>query len=366
MLTALVPSSKVGTPFQTPDWRYQAVFSPEKFGLASCLSKTDNANSGYLARMIPNGVHPVSVYYQPVYMKQLNKLLSPRLKQALERVWNKHYYRTNSGKLIFNNIVTKESPFISWNMKKLEQVNDPYFRKLVKHCYHYEADSYIGEALKFYKNPDNNISIKWLNYSLYGGKTDKELAIQWHKPVRFIEAVRMLFFDYSAWPKDKLVQYSLIRQMVSNGTFDAADYHLFRRIFDLGDLGLRSVLGHHTFSVDESFRIKDYISSSGVDTLLDQRFTISSNRDIMNYNKGIADYANIGLKKLEMDQRAALMRLSTQRMEKEMGILQDNNVYAEDVALMDYMREMTKQHLTPSFPTFIDLKNDAVKVVVDK
>ena len=35
--------------------------------------------------------------------------------------------------------------------------------------------------------------------------------------------------------------------------------------------------------------------------------TISSTRDIMNYNRAVADYANIGLKRVEMEQRAAIM-----------------------------------------------------------
>ena len=366
MLTAIVPLSKIGTPFQSPSWRYQAIHSPERFGFSECLSKTKNPDSGHLSRLVPNGILPVNVYRQPIYMQQLNARLSLGLQQILARVWNKHFYRTNSSKLTFNNVGTKETGFISWNIPKLEKINDLQFVRIVKHCYNYEGDPYIGEALKFYKNPDNDISRKWINYSIYGGKTDKELALQWHKPIKFFEALRALFYDYRSWPKDRLVQYSLIRQMVSNGEFDDADYHAFRRIFDLGDLGLRSALGHTAFTVDEQYKIKEYLAGASVDVLLDQRFTISSTRDIMNYNRAVADYANIGLKRLEMEQRAALMRLNCQRTEKELGIAQNTTLESEDIELMEYLKIKTHENIKPVFPTFIDIQSEPVKLVVEK
>lgn len=360
MLTAIVPLSKIGTPFQSPNWRYQATHSPEKFGFSDFLSKPE-PNAGHLTRLIPNGTTPVNVYYQPIYMRQLKSRLSPRLSYILDRIWDRQFQRTNSGKITFNNVNPKEHGFISWNMRKLATLNDDFFKRLVMHCYHYQPDQYIGDAIKFYKNPDNDVSIKWMNYSIYGGKTDTELATQWRKPVKFIQALRLIFYDYSSWPKDRLVQYSLIRQMVSNNQLDAADYHAFRRIFDLGELGLRSVLGHQSFNEKESLLIKEYLAGATVDALMDQRFTISSTKDIMNYNRAVADYANIGLKRLEMEQRAALMRLTGQRMEKELGIEQDTDMYDEDIELIGYLKEMMKKNAEPVFPSFIDIKAEPVK-----
>jgi hypothetical protein len=158
-----------------------------------------------------------------------------------------------------------------------------------------------------------------------------------------------------------MVQYSLIRQLVSNNELDATDHHAFRRIFDLGELGLRSVLGHQNFTEDESRRIKSYLANTTIDVLLDQRFTISSTKDIINYNKSVAEYANIGLKQLEMEQRAALMRLTHKRMEQEMGIEQSTEVYAEDTELMEYLQMAMRKNASPECPSFIDIKVEPVK-----
>jgi hypothetical protein len=169
MLSAIVPASKVGTAFQSPNWRYQAAHSPSKFGFDSFLSKP-NPNAGHLSRLIPNGIKPVQAYFQPIYMKQLKKELPYRLSRVLDQVWDSYFYRTNPSKLIFNNLNPKESGFICWNMAKLQNLNDAFFKRLVMHCYNYQGDTYINDALKFYKDPNNNVSIKWINYSIYGGK----------------------------------------------------------------------------------------------------------------------------------------------------------------------------------------------------
>jgi hypothetical protein len=359
MLAPIVPLSKIGTPFQSPNWRYQATYCPERFGFGKYTSKLESS-SGNLTRLIPNGVVPVEVYNLPLYIKQLSNQLSVEQYNQLLKVWNKHYFQTRNRKVTFN--VNNDRPgLINWNASKIQHINDSFLQKLIRHCFNIEGNEYISEAIKFYKNKNNSTTVKWINYSIYGGKTDKELALQWRKPLRFIEALRLTFFDYSGWPKDKLVQYSLIRQAATNNDIDSSDYHVFRRIYDLGDLGLRSILGYQTLTDDERDIIKHYLASAGVDNLMDQRFSITNLKESISFNRSVTEYANIGLRKLEMEQKAAVMHLTAQRLEKELGIEDENNVYFEDTALMNNLREMMSDDNPGEFPSFIDIKTEKVK-----
>jgi hypothetical protein len=271
------------------------------------------------------------------------------------KVWNKHYYSTRVRKATFNVNVNRPG-LINWHIPKLKFINDEFLQRLIKHCYNIEGDEYISDAIKFVKNKHNDMNCKWINYSIYGGRTDKELAIQWHKPVKFIQALRLTFFDYTGWPQDKLVQYSLLRQMTANNEMDSADYHAFKRIYDLGELGLRSILGHQALTEEERYTIKEYLSGAGVDNLMDQRFAVSNLKESISFNRSVAEYANISLRRLEMEQKAAIMRLTAKQIEKNLGIEENSQVYVEDTVLMDNLREMMKEDKPGSFPSFIDIQ----------
>ena len=360
MLLPSVPISKIGTPFQSPSWRYQATFNPEKFGFQSCLSKLE-ANSGCLSRLVKNGISPVATYNLPLYIRQLDNKLPKELYSELLSVWAKHYFKTRSKKVTFN-INPQRSGIINWNCKKVKLLNDEFLQKVILHCFNIEGNEYVSNAIKFYKNKSNDLNCKWLKYSIYGGKSDRELALQWQKPVKFIEAIRLLFFDYSGWPKDKLVQYSLIRQTASNGELDEPDYHAFKRIFDLGDVGLRSILGHQTLEKEEQEQVKLYLAGAGVDNLLDQRFAITNLKESVSFNKSIAEYANIGLRRIEMEQKAAIMRLTAAQLEKNLGIEENTEIYSEDTELMEGMRAMMSKESPRTFPSIIDVKSELVSI----
>lgn len=359
MSAPIIPISKLGTAFQSPSWRWQITFCPERFGFEKYCSRPAS-NAANLTRLIANGLTPVETFKLPLYLSQLRDELPSLLYAQLMKVWNKHWRRTRSRKATFN-VNVNRTGLLNWNVARIGKINDPFLQKLIKHCYNIEGDEHISDAIKFFKNKQNDLTCKWMNYSIYGGKTDKELAIQWHKPIRFIEALRLIFFDYSGWPKDKLVQYSLLRQLTANGEIDSADYHIFRRIYDLGDLGLRSILGHQMLSEDERDTIKLYLSGAGVDNLMDQRFSITNLKESVIFNRSTAEFANIGLRKLQLEQQAAIMRLTAERMKKEMGIEENNKIYIEDTVLMDNLVELMQIDKSSTFPTYIDIQTEEVK-----
>ena len=354
MVEPYVPSSKLGTPFQSPSWRWQAVSCPERFGFGSCCSKIDEPNSANLKRLITNGIRPVETFHLPVYLRQLNSRLPSPLYRHLLKVWQKHYFRNRIRKITFNTRINN-SGLINWNLKKLNKINDEFFKRLIRYCYNVEGDEYIAAALLFFKNEAQRQNCKWLNYSIYSGMTDKELALSWKKPVKFIEALRLIFFDYSGWPNDRLVQYSLIRQMVENGEIDAADHHVFRRIYDLGEVGLRSVVGHGSLTPEEQDTVKTYLGGATADNLMNQRFCVSNLKESILFNQGVAQFANLALRKDELKIKAELMRLEISKTQQELGTVEDDTRQIEDNVLLDNMREIMQRDEPGEYPSYIDV-----------
>src|ERR1035437_66076 len=101
MADPIVPMSKIGTAFQSPSWRYQLTFCPERFGFGAYCSKS-TPNAANLTRLISNGVTPVDTYKLPIYISQLKNKLPTILYQQLTKVWNKHYRKTRDRKATFN------------------------------------------------------------------------------------------------------------------------------------------------------------------------------------------------------------------------------------------------------------------------
>lgn len=362
-MKSLVPASKIGTPFQSPGWRFQATYFPERFGFTDFCSKS-TVEAGHLSRLITKGIEASATYKLPSFFSLLIKELPNHLVDVLIKVWNKHYFSSNSRKITFDSSVARTVP-ISWNLKKLKHLNDPFLVKLINHCFNFKYDKYINEAIQFVRDPYNSQNKKWLSYSIYAKIPDIELAKKWNKSPKFIEALRLTFFDYSHWPADKLVQYSLIRQLNANREIDDQDLHALRRIFDLGMLGLRSICDYSALNETEQRAIQTYLGSSSVDNMLNLRYTITSSKDALNYNRAVAEYANVGLKKMEIEQKSELLRLTAAKLAKEMGVSETVEIFDQESELLEEMKELSKFNHKPKFPSFIELKAEDVKITVD-
>lgn len=364
MTKSLVPQSKLGTAYQSPSWRYLALYYPEKFGLGWLTSKKI-VDASYLKRSINKGCRPSSVYNLPVYFKSILSELPSHLQETLVKTWNKHYSNQHPRKLSFSSN-TSNSVLVSWNINSVEKyLNDPFLKRMVFHCFNYKFDSYIDEAIRFYKDPSNSMNTKWFNYCFFGKLSDKELARNWRKSIGFIQALRLIFFDYSHWPTDRIAQFSMMRQLVTNQELDDQDYHYFRRIYDLGRVGLKSAIGIDKLDDSEKKVIDAYLGASAVDNMLNIRYTIGNIKDAHNFGRIMDSHKEKEIKREETSQRSELLRLTSFKLAKEMGVNEDNDLFYEDELLLKEMKEMGKVNFRPKFPSFIELKAEDVQITVE-
>jgi len=358
-----IPSNKIGTPFQFPGWRYDAVFNPSRYGLdAYCSKRKDSTNQGFLKRMIGKhtlgvGVAPAAVYSLPTWFKEVAVQLTQEESAMLTTVWNKYYLGRHKRKLTFNAGVTA-MPMVSWSVKAIKKLNDEMLRRLVMHQSNYHYDHAVQTALVWYKDASNSELIKHVNYACYGGMTDLEMAKLWRQPVEVMRAIRLMFFDYSAAPGEGLGAYAFLRQLKAAGDIDDQDYTQFQKIHDLGRLGLDVILGTRRLSDAEKKIVEQYLGSAVLDNVLALRFAVGTKRDALDFNKAALQ---LGAYRREGAESISRLELANQQLLKVKNAEIPDTATGVDDALLtmteSYLRGKSAEDHMPKFETFEKMKS---------
>ncbi|NBQ67448.1 MAG: hypothetical protein EBU46_00920 [Nitrosomonadaceae bacterium] len=361
-----VPHLRLGTAFQLPSWRYEAAANPAKFGLGAYCSKIGN-NSGCLLRLVGKGsITPALIFNLPPFFQELESSLSAAQSAMLLKVWAKQHFRQQPRKATFSSQASHRA-LVSWNITKVMELQDNGMRELLLHVTGVKTSQPIAAALTFYLSPSNSELVRHINYACYYGMSSTEMAKRWKLPLKTIDALKSLFFDYSHFPVDRYVRFSLIRQMVAEKVLDDADFHRFRRIFDLGKAGLESLLGYDQLSDKDKAEVRRYLSSSVIDNTLDLRYTISNAKEAHDYGRMINNTV-ITETNLRMLQAQTIgIEANNARLQKELAEASASSKTEDDNTLYGLL---LKQHslfnATPVYPSIHDIRNNVIDVTVEK
>lgn len=361
-----VPRLRLGTCFQLPSWRYEAAANPSKFGLEAYCSKIGN-NSGCLLRLVGKGsITPALVFNLPHFFQELDPTLSSQQSAMLLKVWSKHYYQQQPRKATFSSQASTRA-LVSWNIAKVLQIQDEGLRDLLLHVTGVKTSSAIASALTFYLAPSNSELVRHVNYACYYGMSSIEMAKRWKLPIKTIDALKSLFFDYSHFPKDRYVRFSLIRQMVAEKVLDDADFHRFRRIFDLGKAGLESLLGYDQLSAEDKVQIRRYLSSSVIDNSLDLRYSITNAKEAHDYGRLISNTvtAEANLRRLQAETIG--IEANNARLQQELAEASASSKTEDDNTLYGLLlKEHSRFNATPTYPSIHDIRNNIIEVEAEK
>lgn len=321
MLGMTSPVKKVGNLLVRPNWRYDALFNPTKYKLKEFVSKTVVNNSGALKRFVQLGLPYEVTKKMTPRMKSYYDSLSTTNKSLFLAMWDRHIKRNK----IENISIDAAEPILAkvqtWNLKKLDKINDKFLIKLIKHYVNYEHDQHIAYALDLGKNPDYIEIFKFIGYCIYAKVTDKDIAIRWNLPVKHIEAIRLLFYDFSSFPKDRLATIAHLRQLTNIGLFTDVDFAYFKRVFELGELGLKAQTDFHTLSKAEKKIIEEYLGKSLVANTLNLHFSIKNQRDAIQYGNVVSNLSTYYIKQSEatyFESKIKNLDAMTRRIEGDM------------------------------------------------
>lgn len=353
-----VPIQKIGTVFQRPSWRYDAVSNPLKYGFRGLCTRQKSSASSY-KRMLLKGLSYTVTYKVPSLFKKLAKELPLELSEQLDKVWEKHYRKTNKtrNKIRFNGIENIDH-FVSWNMAKVAGLNDPWLKKLIYHVFNVQFSEEIEYAINLGLTKELLENKRFIGYEIFAGKSNNEIAKNWHITPKRVEALRMLYFDFSHFPKDKIAQWALLRQLKENDDIPAEEFGLYKRVFDMGALGLKAQLCHNHLNDKEREQVADFLAKSAMENTFNLQFTVRTSKDALMYNKVISDLAKLQLQREEIKNRQAelrLMELQITKLRKEVSVDTDITQPEDLKLLQDHITSLSYKDGNPTFLSVTDL-----------
>jgi len=193
--------------------------------------------------------------------------------------------------------------------------------------------------------------------------SDVTIAKRWKITVDKVEALRCLFFDFSHFPTDKVGAWALLRQFAEGAVIKETDFYVYKKIHDLGELGMKMVENYHHLTEREKDTCKNFLGETAIENAIHLNLCIRTSKDAWNYTNVVSNFAKYSLLKEELRQKEAALRLTElqiTRMSKENSKSEATGILREDEDLLKAMKEISKIDSTPRFTTFSSLFPTAV------
>lgn len=340
-----------------PNWRYDVLLNPNKYNLSKLLSRSENGSNG-LRRYIRNGL-PYSV--DPPHSEELKELLKdlPEAEANKAKELITRYQKINSRKPVsvdYTQEVIRTHPL--WNLSKVKHISDQFLVRAIKHVANYEHDEYIAKAILMFRSEEYQEIINFIGYCLYAKISVVELAKRWSIPVRVIDAIRLLFFDFSKFPKDRIANFTHLRQLANNGVIDDVQFGYYKRVYELGELGLKAQVDFYNLTDSEKKTISEYLGNSIVANTLNLNFSVRNQKDALSYGATVTGLTSYYIRNAEMAYFHAKTRnLDAVTRRIEGGLLtREEGLTAIDKELLDLLKQNSLLDAQVEYKTFAQLK----------
>lgn len=350
---SVIPSQKIGTPFQRPNWRFLAAENPRKFDLDEYLTEFDRGNKRCTAlRRIrvrePDLERVTSLGNSPAlsdFTSQLPADESIRLQSLVRQQFVTEHATTAQFRPFIRRPATATTAAcmevaISWNLKKLKLVGDDFFIRYIQHISGVETYPEFTYAVSFHKSPELKNMFELLGCLIYAGRSDAEIAKSWRVSVKKIEAARMLFFDFSHYPKDRISQCAFLQYMSANKIIGDGEYMTYRRIYDLGELGLKAKYDYLGLSDDDKAKLRKYLQESVISNTLMLANTVRSKKDVLNFSKAVMDIERLDIERENLKREEVTTQLRISQIKTREG----TDLLEHDVTMFELVK---KRSLAP-------------------
>lgn len=358
LFKSVTPINKVGNTLVAPNWRYECVFNPAKYRLKEFANRTTEDGSNCLRRFLGIGLSFDIRYKMKDALRVYYDRLDPNNKSFFLAIWNRSFKRKRIKKISVNTNkgLFQKSPV--WNIEASSFINDQFLRRLILHYSNYKFDRHIAYALELGRNPDFNEIFKFIGYCIFAKIADVDIAKRWRIPVKHVEAIRLIFYDFAYFPTDRLAILSYIRQLVNAGVYTDIDFAYYKRVFELGEVGLKAQTDFYNLSTVEKKIIEEYLGKSIIGNALNLQFSIKNQKDAVEYSNVVGNLANYYIKNVEKEYFQSKIRnldAGTRRIE---GDLTNSDVgfTSLDKEFMDMLTEHSLHNDRVEYKTLDMLK----------
>ena len=219
-------------------------------------------------------------------------------------------------------------------------MNDEWMQRLINHFVGIGGSREFNYALNFKSDLLMADTFVMFGYYCYAGIPDDSIAKKMGISIKKVETLRNIFYDFTYFPKDRITQWALLRQLKTAHIITDEQQAMFKRIYDCGEFGLKFQLDYHSLTPEEKIQADTFLSNTMVTNTLDLGLSVRTRRDASEYSRAVNDLAQLTLDRESLRQKGIQTQLIEKRLEKEdKGT--DVNKIDEDQKLMMYLRDLS-------------------------
>ena len=357
MIGTITPVKKIGNLLIRPNWRYDALFNPNKYKLKEFVSRTVQNNSGSLKRFVGLGL-PYEVAVMPASVRYLMNNIAEEHKTIFLTMWKRHLKRNHIGNIRIDADNSKFQKIPVWNLKKINMINDRFLVSMIKHISNFESNPHIAYAFELGRNPDYSEIFKFIGYCIYAKIPDSSIAVRWNIPIKHVEAIRLIYYDFSSFPKDRLANIAYLRQLTNIGLFTDIDFAYFKRVFELGELALKAHNDFYSLTLPEKKLVEEYLGKTLISNTLNLHFAVKNQKDAVEYGLIVSNLASYYIKTAEatyFESKIRNLDAATRRIEGDLKGT-DASMTDLDKEFMTMLNEHSLQDEKLEYKTLDSLK----------
>lgn len=354
----IISLNKVGSFYNFPNWRYQIYLNPAKANLAWCCRKPKNGDSclkRYFQYSEVRETLEINYTFPPKFQKVIDNL-TQKNRGLFYKLFNKKLKATNTKKFFCETFLKNIK---IWNIDKIDSLTDPFLKKLLYHSSNFNYDTYIQFAVGLKHSKEHEHIFRAIGYHIYAGLSDQEISKRFKLYPQQVEAIRLIFFDFTHSPKEATARSAYFTQLVDNEIITDLDRRFYKLIAELGEIGLKAHANYHSLTPEEKVIVEDYLGNTMLDNVLSLNFAVTDMKDALNFNSVINNLASFYIKKEEVNYYRAKVRnldASTQRISSENNA-ELLNVDPEDEEALKLIGKLAlTENSLPNYPAITELK----------
>ena len=325
-------------------------------------NKDIKSGKGCLKRFVYNGEGCVdySVKYKlPKEVYSLQKLLSKEHASKLQEVWHKNWKKTNPDrrKIVCSNKSLKLE-LAPWNLQKIHTLSDDFLVRAIRYFSRFTCDHAIEYAVDWYRSAERQVTLSDFGALIFAGVSDIKLAQKFKLSLKQTEAIKLLFFDFSVVPKDRVAVFAYLKQLSHTSAIPEHEFSTYKRVFSLGEIGVSAEDDYFMLNDEDKQLVDKYAGSTAVSTLLHIHSKITTVKEALAYQPVVANLGNHFIKREEiqlMKAKTHHLTVSAKKIENDLGTGEKIS-NAEDIDAMKYLRELSlKSNYESSCPMLADL-----------
>jgi len=373
-----------------PEWRYNLYLRPDEFldghlraKIIEQGSKRQKLTGRFQLRTLQEGDQRLILEPEFHLSEDLLGIINDLTPRERRRFWKVHKSIFEPKNPVEKNVVQTKKEKVrkpkykivgtrpddevtAFRLRHLDDIQDAWLRRLIRYMSGFGDDPPVREAMKIKSSIRRDEIVRYIKYYSFLGETDAASAKLWKEKVKTIEAIRMLFCDFTRLPSNPVAKLTYMRQMLLNQQMDDRDFAFMKLINELGEVGIRQITSASLVNPEERPKIESYLRDSALQNILEFKLSIKTAKDSMMYHGMLTELANTRIKEAQVQvQMARIDNLVAATEKIKEGLAPERTVDEHEnlgtlleQTIKDVKTLSLQEHIQPALRSIKDLDED--------